>query len=233
MNVKSIERSEVPDDASNGSPVRSLMKERAYAELKRLLLDGDLAPGTFLAERQLAVRLGMSKTPVRSALERLEMEGFLSISPQQGAIVRELSVNEIADQYEIRVALETFVARGIAGKLTPAQVGRLNENLELQRLNLDRGNVGIGVSLDGEFHRLFCEFMGNQEILRVMGQLRDKTQRVISQVFRINASRMAGSYEEHCGIADAVIRGDSALAVSRIETHLRFGMDSLLTPRRS
>ena len=83
---------------------RGLLKERAYDEIKRLILTGELNPGTFLAERQLAARLGMSKTPVRSALERLESEGFISISPQQGAIIRDLSLDEIADQYEIRTA---------------------------------------------------------------------------------------------------------------------------------
>ena len=98
MSVKKIERSEVTNGTGNGAPARSLMKERAYADLKRMILDGELVPGSFLAERQLAARLGMSKTPVRSALERLEAEGFLSISPHQGAIVRELAVREIAYQ---------------------------------------------------------------------------------------------------------------------------------------
>ena len=94
-----------PDPAS----ARGLLKERAYDEIKRMVLTGELNPGTFLAERQLAARLGMSKTPVRSALERLESEGFIRISPQQGAIIRDLSLDEITDQYEIRTALETFV----------------------------------------------------------------------------------------------------------------------------
>src|SRR5579872_4371815 len=82
-------------NGANGAPVRSLMKEQAYAELKRLIQSQELAPGSFLAERQLAHRLGMSKTPVRSALERLESEGFVRISPQQGAIVCDLSLRDI------------------------------------------------------------------------------------------------------------------------------------------
>ncbi len=119
-------------------PSRGLLKERAYDEIKRLILEGDLAPGTFLAERQLAARLGMSKTPVRSALERLESEGFISISPQQGAIIRDLSVNEIADQYEIRTALESFVMRTLAGRLSPIEVERIQVNLAAQGENLAR-----------------------------------------------------------------------------------------------
>src|SRR5215831_7744368 len=62
----------------------SLLKERAYDELKRRILNDDYPPGSFLAERRLAEELGMSKTPVKAALERLELEGFLLVSPQQG-----------------------------------------------------------------------------------------------------------------------------------------------------
>src|SRR5262249_52042289 len=79
---------------------RGLLKDRAYDEIKRYILNNDFPPGTFLAERQLAAQLGMSKTPVKAALERLELEGLICVSPQQGIVVRDLSVQEIADQYE-------------------------------------------------------------------------------------------------------------------------------------
>src|SRR5690348_15480667 len=67
------------------------MKKRAYTALKRLLVSRSVAPGTFLSVRQLAKQLEMSSTPIRAALERLEAEGFITISPQQGIVVRELS----------------------------------------------------------------------------------------------------------------------------------------------
>jgi DNA-binding GntR family transcriptional regulator len=213
-------------------PARGLLKERAYTELKRLILSEELAPGTFLAERQLAARLEMSKTPVRSALERLEVEGFISISPQQGAIIRDLAVNEIADQYEIRTALETFVVRTLAGRLTTEQVAHVQANLEAQRANLDGADVIRGVALDDEFHSSFIAFLGNREILRVMGQLRDKTHRVIARVFKLNPGRMASSYQEHRAIAEAIIAGDAALAARRVEQHLRVGREALLSLRR-
>ena len=108
----------------NGSNDGLLLKERAYSEIKQRLQAGEYASGTFLSERQLAIQLGMSKTPIRAALERLEQEGFVAISPHQGVIIRDLSVHEIADQYEFREALETFVARRMAGRLTPAQTDR-------------------------------------------------------------------------------------------------------------
>jgi DNA-binding GntR family transcriptional regulator len=211
---------------------RGLLKERAYAKIKQRILRNELTAAGFLAERQLASQLGMSKTPVRAALERLELEGFVTISPQQGAIIRELSVRDIADQYEVRAALEAFVLRGLAGRLAPSQVARLRANLDAQKANRGARDGERGVALDAEFHLLFCEFFGNQEVLRVMNQLREKIHRVISQVYALNPDRMADSYPEHCAIADAVIRGDADLAAKRIEEHLEAGKQILLSPRR-
>ena len=221
-----------PEPGADGTSNGGLLKERAYAEIKRRILAGEFAPGTFLSERQMAMRFGMSKTPVRAALERLQQEDFVTISPQQGIVVRDLSVHEIADQYEIRAALETYVVRNLAGRLTPAQVGRLRANLEDQKANCLSCDVEHGVVLDTEFHTLLCEFLGNQEILRVLGQLRAKIHRVIAQVFKINPGRAASSYEEHRAIAKAVIEGDAALAARRLEEHLEYGKMYLLSPRR-
>src|SRR5215216_6564500 len=97
-----------PAQTNGHAPLRSLLKDRAYERIKQRLLNNDYPPGSFLSERQLAENLGMSKTPVKGALERLEAEGLISVSPQQGIVVRELSVHEIADQYEIRAVLESY-----------------------------------------------------------------------------------------------------------------------------
>jgi DNA-binding GntR family transcriptional regulator len=226
-----------PLDTENGHgaairlPARELMRDQAYAAIKRFILDGDLAAGAFLAERQLAGQLRMSKTPVRAALQRLEAEGFVTISPQQGIIIRDLTVHEIADYYEIRAALETYVVRALAGHLIAGQRDRLEENLRAQAALRGRDDGLRAAALDTEFHTLFCEFLGNQEILKVMAQLRAKIQRVITRVFQLNAGRFASSYEEHRAIADAVIKGDAVLAARLVEEHLEYGKRCLLSPR--
>jgi DNA-binding GntR family transcriptional regulator len=209
---------------------RSLLKERAYTEIKQRILSGVLAPSTFLSERQMAGQLAMSKTPVRAALQRLEVEGLVTISPQQGIVVRNLSVHEIADLYEMRAALETYVARTLAGRLTPGQAEQVRANLRAQQ-ETDPGDIPRAVALDSAFHLLFCEFLGNQEIVRVMGQLRDKICRVITRVFQTNPGRLASSYAEHRAIAEAVQHGDGALAARRIVEHLNLGKQHLLSPR--
>jgi DNA-binding GntR family transcriptional regulator len=221
-----------PSGTVNGSAAaRSLLKEKAYDRIKRRLLTNEYPPGSFLSERQLAGNLGMSKTPVKAALERLESEGFIAVSPQQGIVVRELSVHEIADQYEIRSALESYTVRAVAGRLTAEQVGRVRANLKAQARLRGTGDVEKGVELDAEFHTQFIEFLGNREIRRVVGQLREKMQRVVTQVFRICPGRIDTSYEEHAAIATAVIDGDGDRAAGLIIRHLELGKRLILSPR--
>lgn len=207
------------------------MKDRAYSELKRLIQDVTFEPGAFLSERQLAGQLGMSKTPVKAALERLEMEGFIAVSPQQGIVVRELSVHEVADQFEIRVALESHVLRSVAGRLTDEQASVLTASIRQQKQAAKRRDVAGLVALDAEFHMLFCEFHGNREITRVMSQLQEKIHRVIGRVFQQLPERLVSSCEEHAAIVDAVLAGDADLAAQRMEEHLDYGRQFLLAPR--
>ena len=222
-----------PRAATNGhAPARSFLKERAYERIKHRLLNNDYPPGTFLSERQLAENLGMSKTPVKAALERLESEGFITVSPQQGIVVRELSVHEIADLYEIRAALESYTLKSLAGKLKPDQIARVRENLGAYAALRGTGRVADGVELDAAFHTQFVEFLGNGEILRVVTQLREKMQRVVTQVFRLSPTRIDTSYDEHTAIAAAVIDGDGARAAELIVRHLELGKQLILSPRR-
>lgn len=208
-----------------------LLKNRAYEDLKARILKNEFPPGSFLAERQLAHTLGMSKTPVKAALERLELEGFIAVSPQQGIVVRELNVSEIVDQYEIRTALECFVVRSIAGHLREDQIARLEENLSAQKAILKQSKVQQGVALDAAFHIMLSEFLGNQEILRVMKQLREKIQRVVLLVVHASPQRIDTSYPEHRAIADAVIQGKADQAARLIEEHLERGRQLILAPR--
>jgi DNA-binding GntR family transcriptional regulator len=218
---------------SNGGaalPV-GLLKERAYSELRSRILRNEYLPGKFLAERQLAAELGMSKTPVKAALERLAQEGFINVSPQQGIVVRDLTFEEIADLYQIRLALEGFVLRSVAGTLTDEQVERVNENLALQAANEKNGDFLKAAELDAQFHLMFSEFLGNHEIIRVMQQLIDKTHRVITRVFRTHPTRAHSSLAEHEELARAAIEGEGDQAAKLLEKHLERGRRLILDPR--
>jgi DNA-binding GntR family transcriptional regulator len=211
--------------------VRPLMKEAAYAEIKKKILSGSFEVGRFLSERQLAAALEMSQTPVRAALEKLQIEGLVAVSPQQGIVVRDLSVHDIADHFEFREALEVFVVRRVAGRLTPPQVSQLRENLGRQRQAVRAGDVPGNIAQDAAFHLLLCEFLGNREIIRSMEGVRDKIHRVIVGVQTRNPDRMKLGFEEHGRIAEAVIRGDPEAAERTMLSHLESGRAILLSRR--
>ncbi len=208
---------------------RTFLKDKAYQELKTLLLDGSYPPGSFLSERKLGNQLGMSKTPIRAALERLEAEGFVATAPQQGIIVRELSLREIREHYEIRAALESYIAQQIAGKLTKGQILALKKNLEIQKACILCGDINGHVEADADFHQLLAGFLGNVEIQKVMQHQRDKMFRVALQISRQNPARMQSSLAEHIGIFEKILAGDGDLAVEKIRGHLETGKQYLLT----
>jgi DNA-binding GntR family transcriptional regulator len=206
--------SEFDSAHSNG---KGLLRERAYQNLKEMLVTGKLAGEPFLSERKLAKRLGMSNTPVRSAIERLEAEGLIAISPQQGIVVR-----------DVREALEPFVLRRLAGRLTPAQRARLETCLQQQAQCAQSNDLVELIRRDSEFHLLFCEFLGNAEILRTMSQLRDKIHRVVAKIVQHNPDRLKQSCGEHRQIFEAVAQGDAQLAASLMLEHLARGRKTLL-----
>ncbi len=220
------------DPTLRNSP-NGLLRERAYLELKQLILNGQLAKMPFLSERKLAKRLGMSNTPVRSAVERLEVEGMLSIGPQQGIVVRELSDNEIVDHFEIRESLETLVVRKLSGRLTPQQVDELRANVADHLRSLEAGDMPRYITLDGDFHVLLAEFSGNADVERVLRQLRDRIFRVVLRVIEHAPKRMRESIDEHRELVELLASGETSAAQEVMVRHLRGGLKATLPGRVS
>jgi len=211
--------------------VRPTLANRAYDDLKALFQDGTYAPGDFLTEGELARRLRMSKTPVRTALTRLEMDGFVTVSPQQGIVVREPSIHEVIDLFDIRIALETFVVRRLAGNLTTEQVTRLRVNLDLQGRAVKDHDNETATRLDTEFHLMLCEFLDNREITQAMERLRGKLHRIILGIQRKSPERMVDGWREHEAIAESVTQGRGEQAAQRVVQHLEWGKKFLVAPK--
>lgn len=215
---------------SQTSPTR--LQSRAYTELRRLIVSGEFPPGTFLSERQLAAQLGMSKTPIHVALERLESEGFVTISAQQGIVVRGMSVEDIIDHYELREAIESWTVRRLAGKLRPAQITELQKNLDRQKQALCESDLHQLMHLDEQMHFLLASYLGNREIVSSMERLRDKIHQVILRVTDSDRARPAESTAEHEAILDAVISGRPDDAAQFMIAHLEAGKRRILNPER-
>lgn len=214
------------------TPAPARLQSRAYVELRRLIVSGEFPPGTFLSERQLAVQLGMSKTPVHVALERLESEGFVTISAQQGIVVRGLSVEDIVDHYELREAVESWVVRRLAGNLNPQQREQLQTNLRQQHEALEAWDMVKLMHLDEQMHYLLCSYLNNREIMSTMERLRDKIHQVILRVTETDRTRPAESTAEHVGIIQAVLDGDPDRAATLMTEHLEAGKRRILNPER-
>lgn len=212
---------------------RSLYKTQAYDTLRARLRDCHYEPGTVLSERQLAAELGMSKTPVKAALERLEMEGYITVSPQSGITVRKLDDKEIAEIFELRMALEVFALRTIAGKLSEAQLAQWQANLDAfaeVAENPDRHSEIV--RLDTEFHVMPSIFLGNKQLLTMMQQLAERILVVTNQVFSLMPFRAKESLRDHIEILQAVAQGKSQEAGELMEAHIRQGAKILEEARK-
>jgi DNA-binding GntR family transcriptional regulator len=211
--------------------VRPTLANRAYDDLKGLFQKGAYVPGDFLTEGELARRLKMSKTPVRTALTRLEMDGYVTVSPQQGIVVREPSIHEVMDLFDIRMALETFVVKRLAGNLQVDQTRRLRENLDAQARSVKSLDNETYTRLDTEFHILLCEFHDNREITQTMERLRGKLHRIILGIQLKTPDRMVDGWREHEAIAESVNQGRGDQAAQRVVQHLEWGKKFLLASR--
>jgi len=203
---------------------------QAYGEIKELIVSGEFPPDSFLSERQLAQRLGMSKTPVHIALKRIESEGFVVISPQQGIVVRGLAPNDILDHYELREAVEGFIVRKLAGKLSDSQMTTLRHSIRKQENALKSGLLSRCLELDAEFHLILASFLGNLQILATMEQLRDKIRLVILRVSSLHRARFEESVREHGLIVEHLIAGRPEAAEQALLDHLEAGKRQILSP---
>ena len=219
----------IPSHATSESPSNgsASLKHQAYLKLKRLILAGELTAGTVLSVRQLAAQLNMSRTPVHAAIERLEADGLVTLAPQQGVMVREMSMQDIVNHYQIRQALEPFVLRRLAGQLSAEQIQQLRENQARYHQATRNQQMDEVVEIDAEFHRLLFNFFGNDEITGVLERLSDRIRRVIYRISQKSPERMDESCQEHQSILDALINGDGEQAARLASEHLEQGLKRL------
>ncbi len=199
------------------------LREQAYQRLKRLILDEQISPNSFLSERGLAELLGMSKTPIRLALARLESEGFVRVSPQQGIVVLALSFEEVLEHIDYRLALESFVVRQLAGELSPSQTQALEAELARQQqiLEQEKPNQAQFIEADMAFHRQLAQLLDNRQILQAIERQQDMLYRIASRVYLKHPQRRAESLAEHRQLVAYLASGQQAEALDLIERHIR------------
>lgn len=205
------------------------LKEKAYKHLKELILTGKLEAGKFLTERILVELLQMSRTPIRSALERLESEGIVNYTPNKGIILPEFSIERAVDIYDIRMAVESHIVSKLSvGSLSAENINWFRKNLIQQKKYVDLKNIEKFTTMDSAFHRKLACVYGNKEIIQVIERLQDKLFLIAIKVLRKDHTRITDSYEDHLRIFESIVEGLPETAVKEIVKHLEFGRKILV-----
>jgi DNA-binding GntR family transcriptional regulator len=197
------------------------LTELTYFHIKQHILDGSLEEGARLTEDTLAAQLGISKSPVREALSRLESDGLISIESRRGAHVRRFSLKEARDLYQLRELLEVH-AVGLA-KITPSFLAELEESIERIKRNLDEGNRMAYVEEDIRFHNLIAAATANNELCRILENINQKSILCRSKTYRLSA---ATSRDCHDKIYLALKEGNRELAQQAMRDHILFFRDA-------
>ncbi|MCX5200145.1 GntR family transcriptional regulator [Streptomyces sp. NBC_00237] len=193
--------------------------ERVYDHIKRGVLDRSYEGGTLLTEGHLAEAVGVSRTPVREALLRLEVEGLIKLYPKKGALVLAVSAQEIADVVETRLLVEEFAVRK-AVPASPRLIARLEGLLAEQKHRALAGDLAEVAVTDRCFHAEIVRNAGNQILSRLYDQMRDRQLRMGVAVMEAHPDRIALNITEHAELLDALKAGDAEAAAGCVRRHV-------------
>ncbi|HPT86322.1 MAG TPA: GntR family transcriptional regulator [Bacillota bacterium] len=214
----------VPIKLDNYKPLRELV----FESLREAIISGQLRPGERMMEIQLAEEMGVSRTPVREAIRKLELEGLVEMIPRKGAYVAGLSLRDIADVFEIRRALEGLAAELAADRITDEELERLERYLVIISEQIEAGNLEEVVQTDTDFHTLLYQASRNNRLSQIINNLREQIQR-----FRTTSlsypGRMKAALEEHRKIVEAISSRDEEQARRIAQEHIENAENSLMS----
>ena len=214
---------------------RRALVDKLAAQLQARVLDGDLLPGTRLRQEALAAEFGVSRTPIREALRKLQASGLVDLRPNRGALVRGLTPREIRDAYAVRAELEGLAAEVAALRIQQTQIERLHraqaqfrESLSRMRNGTRNGrrrlserDIEVWGNANDEFHQVIQEAAGNEVLVATLRHLHRSFPRGLSRlVLREGTSLLAANVAEHEAVLEAIERNDSAAARTLMQQHV-------------
>lgn len=211
MKAKRLE----PVNLDSYKPLRELVLE----SIREAIIKGTLKPGERLMEIQLAEELGVSRTPVREALRKLELEGFIVMVPRKGAYVADLSVKDIADVFEIRIALEGLAAALAAERITDEELELLERSLIEKGEAITSENFELLVQVDASFHETLYQASRNERLSAIINNLREQIQRFRSASLSY-PGRNKKSLDEHRALLEALEARDVDAARQLAQKHI-------------
>lgn len=196
------------------------LREIVFEHLRNAILNGDLEPGQRLMELHLAEQLGVSRTPIREAIRKLELEGLVSMIPRKGAYVGEVSIKDILDVLEVRMSLEGLAASLSAQRMDKEQLEQLGNVIEEFEEYKDCKDKDVMAKLDRRFHDLIINGSNNNKLIQLIQGIHEQFQR-----FRVIYFNEYTHYEElnqhHKEIYNAIVERDSSKAQISSENHIK------------
>jgi DNA-binding GntR family transcriptional regulator len=208
-----------------------LASDRAYETLRDDILNWRIAPGTALSETELALQLGISRTPLRAALARLALEGLVDTSRGRTGVVPDISVESIAQQFEVREALELQAARLAARRRDPEVFQQLADSFAHATETLAEGGTDAYYAVVTRFDAAMEDAVGNPAMRSALESVRLHLSRA-RRLAQDNPERLLRAADEHRLICEAVRDGDAELAASATAVHLRGSLTTITTTLR-
>lgn len=195
----------------------ALERDRVLNEVRRDILSCDLRPGETLSEAELARRYGVSKTPVRDAMQRLEQEGLVEIEPRRGHRVRPISMQEAGDLIEVRAILESAAVAKVARVATDAQLAELDAFR-----GPDTGSVVAFADYNRQFHIVLAELSQNHRLAEEIKRMMEFYDRLVlvSLTSLSRGDGLQAPLADHLTIIDALQARNGRLATRLMRQHI-------------
>ena len=194
------------------------LAEQVFERIEMEILTGKYQRGECLTEMKLVSDLGVSRTPVREALHRLEQEHLVDISPK-GILVLGVTQQDLEDIFAIRLRIEGMASAAAARRITDEELSELRETLELQEVYVPRKDADRIKGMDSKFHQLIYRFSGSAILGETLLPLHKKVQKFRKASVE-NESRAVLSAKEHRAIYEAIAAHDPELADRRTYEHI-------------
>ncbi len=199
----------------------------AYERIKGSILNLDYVPGAQLQIERLSDLLGISRTPIREALLRLEQDGLVRVAPRVGYFVSDVSRRDLEELYEIRELLESRAIKQSVENMTDDDLDRIDQLLEASAAAVDENNIDRFLEIEIDFHNFLTYHSGNQRLISILESFQDLTYRWRKLSLR-SAESPKLSLVEHEVIADAVRNRDGELASRLMSEHICKARDRIL-----
>ncbi len=194
------------------------LADQVFDHLETDILSGKYSRGEILTESKLSHELGVSRTPIREALRRLEQEHIIE-ETGKGSVVIGISEKDVDDIFVIRKQLETLAAGIAAENCTDEQLSKLREALELQEFYLEKGDAEQIKQMDNRFHYIVYRLSGSTVFYDILVPLHKKIQKY-RKIAVQSSGRAKASVEEHRKIYEAIASGNKALAEKYVLEHV-------------